>query len=97
FLFPFGGYRLIRYDHVKESKRLQNLTTALREHETDAATGASRAECLPGTVDVTLDDDTLTSHPDRSQRQKQGQLYRLSSPCGKVFTAGNTARQDPVG
>ncbi|KAF9900224.1 hypothetical protein EC991_007709 [Linnemannia zychae] len=33
FLFPFGGYKLIRVDHVKESKRLANLTTTIRNHE----------------------------------------------------------------
>ncbi|KAF9185670.1 Protein M3 [Haplosporangium sp. Z 767] len=97
FLFPLGGYRLIRYDHVKESKRLQNLTTALQQHEVDAATGTSRAGCSPNTMEATLSGDTLTSHPDRSQQQKQGQLNHLSSPGGKVFTPSNTARQDPAG
>ncbi|KAG0256238.1 Protein M3 [Mortierella polycephala] len=97
FLFPLGGYRLIRYDHIKESKRLQNLTTALQQHEADAATGTSPAGCPPSANEAALSGDTLTSHPDRNQQQKQGQLNHLSSLGGKVFTAGNTARQDSVG
>ncbi|KAF9578342.1 Protein M3 [Lunasporangiospora selenospora] len=33
FLFPLGGYRLIRYDHIKEAKRLGNLTASLENHD----------------------------------------------------------------
>ncbi|KAF9167975.1 Protein M3 [Actinomortierella ambigua] len=32
FLFPLGGFRLIRYDHVKESKRIAAMNTAQDNH-----------------------------------------------------------------
>ncbi|KAF9276864.1 hypothetical protein BGZ68_009697 [Mortierella alpina] len=88
FLFPLGGYRLIRYDHVKESKRLENLTTQLQTH------GPGSSPLGNGSSD-SLSGDTLTAHPDRNgtcqpqhdRRHKQ----HLSSPEPQPM------RQDPHG
>ncbi|KAF9962576.1 Protein M3, partial [Mortierella alpina] len=88
FLFPLGGYRLIRYDHVKESKRLENLTTQLHTH------GPGLSPLGNGSSD-SLSGDTLTTHPDRSracQPQHDGpHKQHLSSPVPQPM------RQDPNG
>ncbi|KAF9129353.1 hypothetical protein BGW39_004229 [Mortierella sp. 14UC] len=44
FLFPFGGYKLIRIDHVKESRRLANLTTAIHNHESNNNSNSGSGE-----------------------------------------------------
>ncbi|CAO3574648.1 unnamed protein product [Mortierella alpina] len=88
FLFPLGGYRLIRYDHVKESKRLENLTTQLQTH------GPGSSPLGNGSSD-SLSGDTLTAHPDRNragQAQHNGHhKQHLSSPVPQPM------RQEPNG
>ncbi|KAG0365778.1 auxin efflux carrier [Gamsiella multidivaricata] len=70
FLFPLGGYRLIRYDHVKESKRLRNLTASLQEHEC--------VQSSPDSSGFALSGDVIPSSPRQSPRQQNRR--RFSSP-----------------
>ncbi|KAF9151065.1 hypothetical protein BG015_007117 [Linnemannia schmuckeri] len=80
FLFPFGGYKLIRIDHVKESKRLANLTTALRNHENnnnnsltnggngDPSSSSAFATASPSVSEVTLANGSGHSSPFQRQQ-----------------------------
>ncbi|KAF9114586.1 Protein M3 [Mortierella sp. AM989] len=74
FLFPLGGYRLIRYDHVKETKRLQNLTTLTRENNNNGL-----SVHISNASDCTLSDNTPVADPSRIQQQQfQQNQYLLS-------------------
>ncbi|KAH7039170.1 auxin efflux carrier [Linnemannia elongata] len=91
FLFPFGGYKLIRIDHVKESKRLANLTTALRNHENNntvscegngnpASSGPSAA-VSPSVSEVTLANGSGHSSPlQRQHSSSPHQDLTLKNP-----------------
>ncbi|KAF8945472.1 hypothetical protein BGZ47_002580 [Haplosporangium gracile] len=80
FLFPFGGYKLIRIDHVKESKRLANLTTVLRNHENsndndltnggngDPSSSSVYATASPSVSEVTLANGSGHSSPLQQQQ-----------------------------
>ncbi|KAF9165678.1 Protein M3 [Mortierella sp. AD010] len=72
FLFPLGGYRLIRYDHVKETERLQNL---IREHNNHEQSNSN---------DCALSENAVTLSPDSIEQQQLQQQLRqsqhLSSP-----------------
>lgn len=85
FLFPFGGYKLIRIDHVKESKRLANLTTALRNHENnhnnvtsegngDPASSGASAAASPSVSEVTL--ANVSGHSSPLQRQQSSSPHQ---------------------
>ncbi|KAF9356498.1 hypothetical protein BGX26_005190 [Mortierella sp. AD094] len=75
FLFPLGGYRLIRYDHVKETKRLQNLASSIREHN-----NLELSAQITNSSDCTLSENTVTISPDSIQQQQLQQNQHLSSP-----------------
>ncbi|KAG0006552.1 hypothetical protein BGZ65_006744 [Modicella reniformis] len=81
FLFPLGGYRLIRYDHIKESDRLQSLTAAHREREQSEPSSSG---------------DTMTPPLNRNQKQHQQadnqSPHHLKSPGQQ-----HPLRQDPNG
>lgn len=87
FLFPLGGYRLIRYDHIKESKRLQNLTATLQHEQLGNS---------PNESSYTLSGHTATLHTDANQQQyqqaHQQSPHHLSSPAQHNFL-----RQDSNG
>ncbi|GJJ78461.1 auxin efflux carrier family protein [Entomortierella parvispora] len=100
FLFPLGGYRLIRYDHVKESKRLGSLTDAIANGGVNGASttmGASYIQhpdnnnSLTNLSEATLCGDTLTSHPDPSQRCQYQQEQQQQNP--RPFTQPQQPRQ----
>ncbi|KAG0206188.1 Protein M3 [Mortierella sp. GBA30] len=82
FLFPLGGYRLIRYDHIKESKRLQNMTTQLHNHGNHGSSQLSNENSGDS-----LSGDTLTAHPGHKAHVQK----LLSSPDRQPM------RQDPNG
>ncbi|KAF9432893.1 hypothetical protein BGZ76_010175 [Entomortierella beljakovae] len=79
FLFPLGGYRLIRYDHVKETKRLQELAASIREHEENVQTVQ-----MSNASDCTLSDNNIPESiqiTDEQQLQQQVQQNQhLTSP-----------------
>ncbi|KAI1317232.1 Protein M3 [Mortierella claussenii] len=87
FLFPLGGYRLIRYDHVKESKRLQNLTKTLQEHpQHPLELSLMRPSSNPS--ETTLADDGMSPHATPVQRQhrhhqQQQQKQNIPSPVAQ--------------
>lgn len=77
FLFPFGGYKLIRIDHVKESKRLANLTTAIRNHENNTGGEGGNGEpfasasASPSVSGATLaNGNSVHSSPQHQLRQQ---------------------------
>ncbi|KAG0048260.1 hypothetical protein BGZ83_006767 [Gryganskiella cystojenkinii] len=92
FLFPLGGYRLIRYDHVKESKRLGSLQQAIanggvtgpdgqimgHSYENNSSTNVS---------EITLSGDTLTTHPDVNKRSSPSPPQQQMAPS---FSATST-------
>ncbi|KAF8936340.1 hypothetical protein BGZ58_004296 [Dissophora ornata] len=86
FLFPLGGYRLIRYDHVKESKRLANLTVSLQEY----GEGLRRSDQSLNARDCTLTGDSMSTPPNRQQ-------YLSSSTLGAQHHHPHYLKQDPNG
>ncbi|KAG9061766.1 hypothetical protein KI688_006917 [Linnemannia hyalina] len=84
FLFPFGGYKLIRIDHVKESKRLANLTTALQNHEnnnnnnvTSEGNGNPSSSGAPVTISPSVSEVTLGGgHSSPLQRQQSSSPHQ---------------------
>ena len=99
FLFPLGGYRLIRYDHIKESKRLGSLAEAIANGGVAGATtitGASYVQhpdnnnSSTNVSEVTLCEDTLTAHPDPDHRREQQQSPR---PCHPPYSQPHQQRQ----
>ncbi|KAG0220068.1 hypothetical protein BGX33_009620 [Mortierella sp. NVP41] len=93
FLFPFGGYRMIRHDHVKESKRLANLTNALREHENNNGSNnpSSSLPFSPSASEATLANGSGSSSPQQRRQQQQQQ----SSPHTRRRELSSSQLQHP--
>ncbi|KAG0281406.1 hypothetical protein BGZ95_004126 [Linnemannia exigua] len=82
FLFPFGGYKLIRIDHVKESKRLANFTTSLRNHENGNSGSSepfSSASISPSASEVTLANSSSGHSSPQPRHQQPHHLQHQSS------------------
>ncbi|KAF9022919.1 hypothetical protein BGZ52_000298 [Haplosporangium bisporale] len=94
FLFPFQGYRLIRYDHIKEAKRLASLTEVM-----NAPQGRTLEEQWNqgnfNTSEVTLAGVHHRSETSKSQT-KDGLLqspqmpHRSARPENTTFSATST-------
>ncbi|KAF9921432.1 hypothetical protein FBU30_008509 [Linnemannia zychae] len=97
FLFPFGGYKLIRIDHVKESKRLANLTTSLRDHEANIS---NRNEpCLtlsssPVASEATLSNGSGCSSP-QNQLQRHQHQFSLHQDNHELLQQNHQQPQHP--
>ncbi|KAG0378321.1 hypothetical protein BGX24_004172 [Mortierella sp. AD032] len=86
FLFPFGGYKLIRIDHVKESKRLANLTTSIRNHENSSNSNSGSGEpsslsasASPSASEVTLANISSGHSSPQPRHQQHHHLQHQSS------------------
>lgn len=94
FLFPFQGYRLIRYDHIKEAKRLASLTEVMNAPQ-GRTLEEQRNQGNFNTSEVTLAGVHQLSETSKSQT-KYGLLqspqmpHRSARPENTTFSATST-------
>ncbi|KAG0086132.1 hypothetical protein BGZ93_005416 [Podila epicladia] len=95
FLFPFQGYRLIRYDHIKEAKRLASLTEVMNTPQGRTLEEQRNLGNFSNTSEVTLAGTHQRSETSKSQN-KDGLLqspqmpHRFARPENTTFSATST-------
>ncbi|KAF9332950.1 hypothetical protein BG006_004169 [Podila minutissima] len=95
FLFPFQGYRLIRYDHIKEAKRLASLTEVMNTPQGRTLEEQRNMGNFSNTSEVTLAGTHQRSETSKCQN-KDGLLqspqmpHRFARPENTTFSATST-------
>ncbi|KAG0327877.1 hypothetical protein BGZ99_006682 [Dissophora globulifera] len=100
-LYPLGGYRLVKYDHVKETKRLQSLAAALEEESerNNRARGVETLEMSATIGSGTPAGNPASSTPTAGDQKKSMPLSSSpsSSSPAPQYSPLQYLQQDPNG